>query len=46
MRVRDHGLPLLSTTITGSPHVALFAQTDVTTDDSPVAVPFHHFKKM
>jgi len=28
------------------PHVALFAQTYVTKDDNPIAVPFHHFKKM
>ena len=46
LRVRDHRLPLLSTAITGFPYVALFAQTYVTKDDNPIAVPFHHFKKM
>ena len=29
-----------------SKYVALFAQTNVTKDDSPIVVPFHHFKKM
>ena len=30
----------------GFPNVAFFAQTYVTKDDNPIAVPFHHLKKM
>ena len=38
-------MPLLSTAITGFPYVALFAQTNVTKDDSPITVLFHQFQK-